>query len=69
MKNRDATFDIMKGIGILLVIICHIWGWNHHCLQQVVLSLLQVAVSWFLLQQAPKASVSTATDKKVRCFI
>lgn len=28
-KQRDATFDIMKGIGILLVITAHYFGWNH----------------------------------------
>ena len=38
MKERDATFDIMKGIGILLVIICHLVGWNHPYLLQVILS-------------------------------
>lgn len=29
MKERDITFDIMKGIGILLMITCHFFGWNH----------------------------------------
>ena len=29
MKNRDVTFDIMKGIGILLMITCHFFGRNH----------------------------------------
>lgn len=38
MKERDITFDIMKGIGILLVIVCHLVGWNHPCLQQFILS-------------------------------
>lgn len=28
-KQRDAVFDVMKGIGILLVITCHFFGWNH----------------------------------------
>lgn len=28
-RERDITFDIMKGIGILLVITCHFFGWNH----------------------------------------
>ena len=28
-NQRDATFDIMKGIGILLVITCHFFNWNH----------------------------------------
>ena len=38
MKERDVTFDIMKGIGILLVIVCHVFGWNHPMLSQVILS-------------------------------
>ena len=37
-KQRDITFDIMKGIGILLVIVCHLIGWNHPYLAQVILS-------------------------------
>ena len=28
-QQRDITFDIMKGIGILLVITAHFFGWNH----------------------------------------
>ena len=38
MKERDITFDIMKGIGILLVIVCHFVGWNHPYLSQFILS-------------------------------
>lgn len=37
-KQRDITFDIMKGIGILLVIVCHLIGWNHPMLAQIILS-------------------------------
>ena len=33
-KSRDITFDIMKGIGILLVITAHFFGWNHPVLDQ-----------------------------------
>lgn len=29
MAKRAAEFDIMKGIGILLVITAHFFGWNH----------------------------------------
>lgn len=35
---RDATFDIMKGIGILLVITAHLLGWNHPSLNQGISS-------------------------------
>ncbi len=38
MKERDITFDIMKGIGILLVITCHFFGWNHPYLARFILS-------------------------------
>lgn len=38
MQNRDITFDIMKGIGILLVIICHLLGWNHPYLARFIQS-------------------------------
>ena len=33
-KERDITFDIMKGIGILLVITAHFFGWGHPILDQ-----------------------------------
>ena len=38
MQKREATFDIMKGIGILLVLTGHFFGWNHPVLSQVILS-------------------------------
>ena len=37
-KQRDITFDIMKGIGILLVVICHVFGWSHPYLSRFILS-------------------------------
>lgn len=37
-KQRDETFDIMKGIGILLVITCHFFGWNHPYLARSISS-------------------------------
>lgn len=37
-QNRDITFDIMKGIGILLVITCHFFGWNHLWLNRIISS-------------------------------
>jgi fucose 4-O-acetylase-like acetyltransferase len=36
--QRDITFDIMKGIGILLVITCHFFGWNHPFLARFIQS-------------------------------
>ena len=37
-KGRDITFDIMKGIGILLVITCHFFGWNHPQMARIIQS-------------------------------
>ena len=37
-KTRDITFDIMKGIGILLVITAHFFSWNHPVLDKVITS-------------------------------
>ena len=37
-KERDITFDIMKGIGILLVITAHFFSWNHPWLDKVITS-------------------------------
>ncbi len=35
-KQRDATFDIMKGIGILLVITAHFFSWDHPVLGRFI---------------------------------
>lgn len=35
-QNRDITFDMMKGIGILLVMTCHFFGWNHPWLSATI---------------------------------
>lgn len=37
-NNRDIVFDIMKGVGIVLVIVCHLLGWNHPWLDRVISS-------------------------------
>ena len=37
-KSRDITFDIMKGIGILLVITAHFFGWNNPVLDKGITS-------------------------------
>lgn len=36
--QRDVTFDIMKGIGILLVITAHFFSWNHPILGRSITS-------------------------------
>ena len=37
-KTREITFDIMKGIGILLVITAHFFSWNHPLLGRAITS-------------------------------
>lgn len=34
--QRNQTFDIMKGIGILLMMSCHYFGWNHPWLARTI---------------------------------
>ena len=36
--NREITFDIMKGFGILLVITAHFFSWNHPLLGRIITS-------------------------------
>ena len=38
IAQRDRTFDIMKGIGILLVITAHFFSWNHPILGRSITS-------------------------------
>ena len=38
LQKRDITFDIMKGIGILLVITAHFFSWNHPLLGRSITS-------------------------------
>lgn len=38
IQRRDRTFDIMKGIGILLVITAHFFSWNHPLLGRSITS-------------------------------
>ena len=61
MKERDATFDIMKGIGILLVMTCHFYGWNHPWLAQVILSF-HMPLFFFVAGYFSKAYVDVSTS-------
>lgn len=38
LKQRDTTYDIMKGIGILLVITAHFFAWNNPLLGRFITS-------------------------------
>lgn len=35
-NTRNVTFDIMKGIGIMLMVTCHFFGWNHPVMDKVI---------------------------------
>jgi fucose 4-O-acetylase-like acetyltransferase len=61
MKQRDATFDIMKGIGILLVMTGHFFGWNHPWLAQVILSF-HMPLFFFVAGYFSKAYVDGPTS-------
>lgn len=61
MKERDATFDIMKGIGILLVMTCHFFGWDHPVLSQVILSF-HMPLFFFVAGYFSKAYVDRPTS-------
>ena len=50
----------MKGIGILLVIICHFWGWNHPVLAQIILSF-HMPLFFFVAGYFSKAYVDGPT--------
>lgn len=51
----------MKGIGILLVIICHFWGWNHPFLAQIILSF-HMPLFFFVAGYYSKAYVDGPTS-------
>ncbi len=68
MKQRDSTFDIMKGIGILLVMTGHFFGWNHPALGQVILSF-HMPLFFFVAGYFSKAYVDGPTScEHVRHF-
>ena len=60
-KHRDITFDIMKGIGIVLVMTCHFFGWNHPWLARVILSFHMPM--FFIVAGYFSKSYSEVTDK------
>lgn len=61
MKGRDATFDIMKGIGIMLVVTCHFFGWSHPVLSRVILSF-HMPLFFFVAGYFSKAYVDVPTS-------
>lgn len=63
MKERDVTFDIMKGIGILLVIVCHFVGWNHPYLSQFILSF-HMPLFFLVAGYFSKSYIDSSTSKR-----
>ena len=63
MPQRDATFDIMKGIGILLVMTGHFFGWSHPILGQVILSF-HMPLFFFVAGYFSKSYVDGPTSWK-----
>lgn len=61
MQGRDLTFDIMKGIGILLVMTGHFFGWNHPVLGRVILSF-HMPLFFFIAGYFSKAYVDWPTS-------
>ena len=63
-KNRDVTFDIMKGLGILLVLGIHYWPylkWNYHYVHSFVMPMFFLVAGYF---SKPALESVTLTIKK-----
>lgn len=68
-KQRDITFDIMKGIGILLVIACHLLSWYYprfaHFIVSFHMPLFFIVAGYF---SKPFENVATAKLTVKRYF-
>ena len=64
MMRRDRTFDVMKGIGILLVITAHFFSWNHPILGRSITSFHMPM--FFIVAGYFSKSFSSWEDTKVR---
>ena len=63
-SQRDITFDIMKGIGILLVITAHFFSWNHPLLGRSITSFHMPM--FFIVAGYFSRPYSSWSDTKVR---
>ncbi len=61
--RRDVSFDIMKGVGILLVITCHFFGWNHPWLARIIQSF-HMPLFFIIAGYFSKAYVDLPTSNK-----
>lgn len=66
-KQRDITFDIMKGVGILLVMTCHFFGWNHPVMSNAIRSfhmpMFFIVAGYFSKGYEPGLKVRTQFKK------
>ena len=70
IKQRDATFDIMKGIGILLVITAHFFSWNHPILGRSITSFhmpMFFIVAGYFSKSFSSWSETSSSIKKYAC--
>ena len=64
LVQRDRTFDIMKGIGILLMITCHYFNWNHPLLGKSINSFHMPM--FFIVAGYFSKQFSTYSDAKLQ---
>ena len=59
-KERDITFDIMKGIGILLVLLGHVWGLPtmNHVITSFHMPMFFIVAGYFSKSYSPEMSIS-----------
>lgn len=62
MRQRSLSFDIMKGIGIILVITCHFFGWNHLFLSHVINSF-HMPMFFIVAGYFSKPHIDSLTDR------
>lgn len=59
-KKRDITFDVMKGIGILLVLLGHVWGIPrvNHVITSFHMPLFFIVAGYFSKSYSPNISIT-----------
>ena len=68
-NNRDLTFDIMKGVGILLVLAGHYWPesywyWAHKTIYSFHVPLFFLVAGYF--SKPPKAGILAVVNKNAK---
>ena len=70
-KERDITFDIMKGIGILLVLLGHVWGIPtvNHIITSFHMPMFFMVAGYFSKSYSPEISISTTVKHYAKRLI